>query len=188
MVGNKMLFLVGALLLALVITGGVFAYGYTTATTEFNVTTGTADFASITADNASLPAWEPYGQFKGQTGTGTLFTVDTATSGYGGDLVITVAYANAEQLVEAYRVLNLTLEMRDSGDGIVDINGDNQTNSKDIAVLTLGNGSVDLFVTQAAPDTYTIELKSGFYNAHAWGVSGWAGNENPQLYAEVAQR
>ncbi|MDD4859760.1 MAG: hypothetical protein PHR56_06105 [Dehalococcoidales bacterium] len=185
---TKIGFLVGALLAAIVITGGIFAYGYTTASVTMGVVAAGADFAGVTAANASLPAWTPPGLFKGTTGSGNLFNVDTATSGYTGDMVVTVSLANADQLVSAYRVLNLFIEMRDSSNNIVDINADSVNDTKDFALLTLGNGSVDLFVTQTVADTYTIRLSSGFYNAHAWGAGGWAGQENPILYAEVAQR
>ncbi|MDD5127033.1 MAG: hypothetical protein PHR43_02885 [Dehalococcoidales bacterium] len=185
---GKMALLVGAVLTALMVTGGIFAYGYTTSSVTMGVSAAGADFAAITANTTSVPSWAPPGLFKGTTGTGSLFTVDTDTSGYTGDLVVTVSIANADSLVNAYRVLNMFLEMRDSDGNLVDINGDTVNDTKDYALLTLNNGSVDLFITQTAADTYSINLKSGFYNAHAWGSGGWAGSENPILYAEVAQR
>ena len=185
---GKSAFLIGALLMALVITGGVFAYGYTTASTSLDVVATKSDFAAVSVNNTDLPDWTPHGFFKGATGSGTLFNVDTATSGYDGDLTVTVSIANGDDLVGAYRVLAMLLEMRTWAGDIVDINGDTVNNTEDYALLTLGNGAVDLYVHQVAADNYTIWLKSGFYISNIWGLNGWAGQENPLLYCEVAQR
>ncbi|MDD4859804.1 MAG: hypothetical protein PHR56_06330 [Dehalococcoidales bacterium] len=185
---GKGLFMVGALLGALVVTGGVFAYGFTNASSTMNVVSAGGDFAGITANTTQVPTWQPFGQFKGAVPSGTLFDVNTATSNYTGDLVVTVSVANGDELVKAYRVLNMFIEMRDSSGAIVDVNADTVADAKDFAMLTLGNGSVDLYITQVQADTYTIKLKSGYYVSHAWGAGGWAGYENPILYAEVAQR
>ncbi|MDD5127701.1 MAG: hypothetical protein PHR43_06390 [Dehalococcoidales bacterium] len=185
---GKGLFMIGALLGALVVTGSVFAYGYTTSSSTLLATAAGGDFASITANTTNVPTWQPFGQFKGSVPAGTLFDVNTAASGYTGDLVVTVSIANGDTLVDAYRVLNMFIEVRDSSGNLVDINGDTVNNTMDFALLTLGNGSVDLFITQTAADVYTIKMKNGYYVSHAWGASGWAGNESPVLYAEVAQR
>jgi len=185
---GKGAFLIGALLLSLVITGGIFAYTYTNASTTLNVVAGGGDFAAISVNNTSTPSWTPFGSFQGSTGGGTLFDVDTATSGYTGDLTITVSIANGDSLVEAYRVLSLFIEMRDSSNNLVDINGDGANNTADFALLTMRNGSVELYVTQTSVDSYTVRLKNGFYVSNTWGAGGWAGSEAPVLYAEVAQR
>jgi len=185
---GKAAYMIGALLLALVITGSVFAYGYTTATTTLSVTTSDEDFAALSANTSSTPSWTPHGKFKGSTGDGTLFDMDTATSNYSGDLTVTVSIANGDDLIEAYRVLAMFIELRDSSDNLVDVDGDGDNDTDDYALLTLSNGAVDLYVTQAAADDYVIKLKSGFYMTNVRGASGWAGKEAPILYAEVAQR
>ncbi len=185
---GKGAFMAGVLLLALAVTGGMFAYGYTTGSRTLNATAAGADFAGITANTSQNPTWRPFGQFKGSIPAGTLFDVNTATSNYTGDLVVTVSIANGDQLAKAYRVLNMFLELRDSHGNLVDVNGDTVTNTQDFALLTLGNGSVDLFITQTQSDVYTIKVKNGYYVTHVWGNLGWAGYENPILYAEVAQR
>ena len=185
---GKAAYMVGALLMALVITGSVFAYGYTTASTTLTVSAAGSDFAEISTANASIPSWTPYGKFKGATGAGNLFIVDTAASTFTGDLTITVSIANGADLVEAYRVLSMFIEMTDAAGNIVDINADGSNDTSDFAMLTLGNGAVELYVEQAAADVYDIKLKSGFYISNVWGQGGWAGSEAPILYAEVAQR
>jgi hypothetical protein len=96
--------------------------------------------------------------------------------------------ADLQDLVSAYRVLAMFLEMKTWAGNTVDINADGANDTKDYALLTLGNGAVDLYVEQVAADNYTIWLKSGFYVSNIWGASGWAGKENPLLYCEVAQR
>ena len=186
---GKGAFLVGALLLALAATGGVFAFGYITDSTTFTVDVITVDFAAVTANVTSKPAWTPYGFFKGSTGAGSLFNIDTATSGYTGDLTATVSIANGEQLVTVYRVLSLKIEIiGDNGTG-VDVNGDGVYDSdNDFAILTLRNGAVDMFISQDAADLYHVNLKSGFYITNVKGLGFTATYEDPQLFMEIAQR
>ena len=190
---GKSAFLIGALLMALVVTGSVFAYGYTTASTTLSATAAGSDFAAISANNSDLPTWTPYGFFKGGiSGPKPIFDVNTESANYTGDLTVTVSIANGDDLVTAYRVLAMFITMKDDEGNYVDINEDGSNSSTtDFALLTLGNGAVDLFVDQTGHpngDMYTIFVKSGYYISNAWGQSGWAGKEAPLLYAEVAQR
>lgn len=187
--GGKGIFLVGALLLALAATGSVFAYGYLTQSTSLNAVAAGGDFAQVTVNNSNLPNWTPYGMFKGSIEGGPIFNVNTASSQYTGDLVVTVSLANGDDLVKAYRVLALFVEMRNSHNNICDINADSENNSQDFALLTLGNGAIDMYLNQGTSyDYYSIEVTGGFYVSHIWGASGWSGYENPLLYCEVAQR
>ncbi|MFH0914679.1 MAG: hypothetical protein V1849_05290 [Chloroflexota bacterium] len=185
---SKMPLLVGALLLVMAVTGGLFAYTYVTATSTLSVTATGTDFAAISENTSSPPAWSVHGFLKGSTGTGGLFDVDTATSGYPGDLVVSVSLANTDQLVKVYRVLSFKLEVYDAGNNKVDVNGDSTVNAKDFVLLTLTNGEANMFITQAAPSFYTIRLVSGFYSSHVWGGGWTSGYEDPLLFAEVAQR
>ena len=186
--GNKNAYLIGAFLLALVITGSVFAYGYTAASTSLNVTAVGSNFADVSVNNSSLPNWVVRGMFKGSTGSGTLFDVNTSAANYTGDLVVTVSLANVDQLVEVYRFLGMSIGVRDSSDNAVDINGDGNADSSDFAFLTLNNGAVDLYITQTSADIYTVKVLRGSYISHTWGTGWNAGYENPLLYCEVAQR
>jgi molybdopterin converting factor small subunit len=190
-------FLVGALLLALAVTGSVFAFGFINASTTLSTIAATNDFASVTT-NATIPVtWSPYGYYKGSITIGTtngtpIFNVDTATSGYAGDLVLTVSLANADTLVKCYRQLALTLTLRDSGGNLMDINESGTANaSDDYVMLTLDNGSVSFFPkSPASGDNMTIRVKSGYYITHIFKAANWLtqANYQPLLFCEVAQR
>ena len=175
--------LLGALLLALVITGGIFAYTYTTNTVTIALTSGAADFANVAANTSDLPTWTTHGSFAGAiSGPKPIFDIDTATSNYTGDLVVSVAIANADQLVSDYRVLFLKLDIIDSSDNVVDINLSGGVDGSDFAMLTLANGWVDMFISGSA-DVFTVRLKSGFYITLPWAQA--SGYEDPVLYCEV---
>jgi molybdopterin converting factor small subunit len=183
-------YLVGALLLALAATGGVFAFGWINASTTINVMAASSDFAKVTENGSDPLSFQPYGFFKGATGNGTLFDIDTMTSGYTGDLVVTVSIANGDELAKCYRVLALRLYMA-RGDGtVIDINesGGAGDISEDYALLTLGNGEVNLFPQGSANFSY-VKVKNGFYITHIWKQANWTESyEDPILFCEVAQR
>ncbi|MFH1003130.1 MAG: hypothetical protein V1780_03185 [Chloroflexota bacterium] len=184
---SKIPLLVGALLLTMAITGGIFAFTFTNASSTISVTSGGADFAAVSENVADPLTWTAQGALKGTIGAGNLFDIDTAASGYAGDLTATVTMANADQLTEVYRVLVLKLEVYDSDDNLVDINGDNVADAKDFALLTLSSAEANLFIKGQAT-LFTVKVASGFYVANIFG-GGWTGGfEDPQLFAEVFQR
>jgi hypothetical protein len=190
--GSKIPVLAAALLAALAVTGGMFAYTYFTATTTLGLTAAQADFADVSA-NSTVAGWTVPGFFMGTAGTGDLFDIDTTPASYGGDFVATVYLSNAQQLAKVYRVLVLKLEVYDSGVNKMDINGDGVVDAaghEDYALLTLRNGATDLFVTQTNPngDLYKVQLAGGFYRSHIWGTGWGSGYQAPQLLIEVAQR
>ena len=77
------------------------------------------------------------------------------------------------------------------GDNIVDINESNTGlgDSNDYVLLTLNNGSVDMFPGGAA-DRFTVRIKSGYYMTHIYEADNWdeASDYQPQLFCEVAKR
>ncbi|MFC2065954.1 hypothetical protein ACFLUO_02675 [Chloroflexota bacterium] len=185
---QKIIFAIASMLLALAITGSMFAYGYISSSTTLNVIGSGSDFAEVTANTSGTPNWNTHGLFKGATGNGTLFDVNTATSNYTGDLVVTVSIANVQELVEVYRFLALSVEVRDPDNNLVDINDDGNIDSNDYALLTLSNSAVDLYITQNIANRYTIKLNRGSYSSHIWGTN-WSGDyQSPLIYCEVAQR
>ncbi|OGO00220.1 MAG: hypothetical protein A2Y90_04710 [Chloroflexi bacterium RBG_13_52_12] len=186
--GNRAIYMVAALLLAMAITGGIFAYGFNSATATINATIANSDFVIVTANTSSTPSWTSHGLHKSQTGSGTLFDIDTASPGYTGDFSATISLANSGDLSSVYRNLTLSLEVRDSGNNLVDINGDNTADSSDFTLLTLENSTVTVSINQAAPDVYTVILKNGYYICNAGNISWTASSRTPMLYCEVAQK
>jgi len=182
---GKGAYLVGALLLALAVTGGIFASGFINATTTLNATTSNNNFAEVTANN-TVPSWSAWGFFKGSISAGDIFGVNTATSGYNGDLVVTVSLGNADQLVKRYRALSLQLTMLSSAGAQLDINNDSSSNaSTDWVVLSLDNGSVSMF-PNGQTDQMRVVVKKGFFITNVAPFT--AGSATPELFCEVAQR
>jgi hypothetical protein len=185
---NNLFYLVGAMILAMAISGGVFAYGFLNDTATINATISNSDFASVTANTSSSPLWNPNGMQRTATGTGTLFDIDTATSGYAGDFLATISLSNSNDLIKVYRNLALYLEVRDSSNNLVDINEDGIADSADYTLLTLENNSVTLSIAQVAADVYTVFLKGGYYSCNAYTASWTDDDATPMLYCELAQK
>ena len=189
---GKGVYLIGALLLALACTGGVFAFGFVNATTTLDATAFTQNFADVyVGADASSITWAGHGKFKGTiTGPQDLFVIDPDNS-YTGDLVVTVTLGNADELVSVYRILALKLEMVDpaSANASIDINEDGTANATtDWVMLTLNNAEVSMF-PPGTTDNMTVRVKSGFYISHVIPHGGHtAGYEDPDLFCEVAQR
>jgi len=180
-------YLVGAALLALAMTGGVFAYGFINASTTLNATSINSDFADVTANvtGSNNVQWSAFGFFKGSIGgPNDIFEIAPA-AGYTGDLVTTVTLANADQLVKRYRVLALKLDMVIQGTNTeLDISAGNSANW---TLLTMDNGSVSMFTTGASGNM-SVRVLSGFYITNIFPAAGWQGAASPQLFCEVAQR
>jgi len=186
--GRKTWLMVGALLLAMAVTGGVFASSYTNAATTINAGLANTDFALVTPNISNIPSWTAHGLQKNSTGSGTLFDIDTQTSDYTGDFVATVSLTNTDALIIVYRSLVLSIEVRDSSGNLIDINSDNVSNGRDYALLTLDNSQVLLNIKQAAPDVYTVKQKSGYYICNVVTAAWLTTDAAPQLFCEVAQR
>jgi hypothetical protein len=191
---GKGVYLIGALLLALAITGGVFAAGFINASTTLTATTSSSNFADVTVDPAySTITWSAWGFYKGSIATSTngtkIFDIDTASSGYTGDLVVTVSLGNADQLVQRYRALSLQLVMCNPDGSPIDINESGAADANDWVMLTLDNGSVSMFPNSTANIT-TVRVKKGFFITHVVPFGGWPGTSSasPDLFCEVAQR
>ena len=182
---GKGAYLVGALLLALAITGGIFASGWINATTTLSASIAQSNFADVAVNaQASNITWSGWGFFKGTIGgPNGLFDIQPGI-GYTGDLVVTVTIGNGADLAKVYRVLALTLDVVDQTTTTVQDIG--AGNSVYWTMLTLDNGSANLYVT--ATDNLTVRVKNGFYITHARPFAGWSTTTAPQLFCEVAQR
>ncbi len=176
----KRLLILGLIAL-LAVTGGVFAYTFTTATATIAVVAPTSDFAEVTAANVTGMEPTVFGKFGGTWPSGTLYTIAPDPS-YTGDLVIQAYLVNAGELLQWYQHLNMTLEFRDS------TNTTMFDDQKIIQVLNLQNSSVTFTWTNGSGSAnYTIELTGGGYRLHPYktltGVS-----VQPQQWLQITQR
>ena len=180
------IFLVAASLMALALCGGWFAYGYTISSISLNVNVSTVDFVDVTVNNSSPLTWSLMASYYGSTGNGTLFDIDTASADYTGDLIVTIYHTNGRELIDVYRYFNLSIAVFDSAGNVLDINNDGSANvTTDSVLLTLKNGSVDMFITQTTADIYTVKILDGYFLTHPSWTSG---HEAPRLYCEVANK
>lgn len=171
------------LLLALAITGGLFAFTWTTATATLIAQTTVGDFASITANTTGIAAvtWTPFGRYRGAIPAGTLFNV-TPVTGYNGDLEVTVYLSNPDELSQNYRFWMIRLQLLD-GSTPVDAQEDTQ-------VLTLNNGQASFYWPSSnftGGNTYDVYCDGGSYIGLPWVGTGWADSYDPVLFCEVTQ-
>ena len=171
---RKGLFFIGAILLALAITGGVFAYGATTTTVDL-LLTGTSDYAAVVAEG-SPPTWTVWGKFKGAVTAGDLFEITPETN-YTGDMVALITLTNTYDLVETYRVLVLEIEIWDQTPAQVGTT----------EYLTMDKGVIEIEIDQSGfTSPYDVRLVNGFYITHR---SPWTvGKEDPTILCDVIQK
>ena len=185
---GKGAYLVGALLLALAVTGGIFASGWINATTTLSATIVESNFADVSVNSSYTSiTWGGWGFYKGTIPGGSLFNVAPGIN-YTGDLVVTVTIGNGDKLASIYKVLALQLEVVDQ----------TTLTAQDISagagalwtMLTLDNGQASMFIDSIS-DNMTVRVKNGFYIPHAHPNAGWGvapADRAPQLFCEVAQR
>ena len=173
-----------ALLLALAISGGLFAYTWTTATATLIAQTTVGDFASVTANSTGIVqiTWTPFGRYRGSIpGPHNLFDV-TVDSAYDGDIEVTVYLANADELSKNYRFWMLRLEFVDGTGNPDDIQGG-------VQVLSLNNGQASFYSTSTnytAGTASYVRCAGGSYIGLPW-AGGWADSYDPVLFVEVTQ-
>ena len=181
------IFLIGTIILALIITGSTFAFGFTNASTSITTTTFSSNFADVSTNpDISNISWRVLGSYKGTIGgPHGIFNIVPST-GYTGDLIVTVSLANVDQLAKDYRTLALRIGMVKSSDNsTVDINESGFADRNDWTLLTLDNPSATMSVLGGA--NMTIKLLGGYYISNAVPNLGWSGSTSPDLYCEVTQ-
>ena len=172
--------LIIAIVAALAITSGVFAFTYTTATTTIGVTAIESDFAEVTANTTYSPP-TVFGKYTGTWPTGYLFDIVPATPDYTGDLVIHVYLVNVGELIRYYHHLNMKLEFQDTDNITADDQGIAQ-------VLNLNNADVTFdWSSGNGTSPFYVKLTGGSYRLHKWKTMT-GGSVQPQLWVEVTQR
>ena len=172
-------FIVTGLVLSLTVTGGLFAYAYTSDTSSITVSTGSADFADVTS-NVTVDPWTVFGSYRGTIGSGTLFNV-TPTGGYPGDLEVNVYLSNMDNLGKTYGMFLMRMTLVDASDDPQDKEGIEKP-------LTLQNGVVSFISDNLTPGTtYFIKTTGGVYRAYAWAYLSGKTLYGPTFHAEVVQ-
>lgn len=184
--GSKKPLLVGAFLLTLAITGGVFAYGYTTAGVTLGVIEA-PDWATVeVSSGASTVTWDVFGRAIGKLPDNEgLFDITTDPE-WTAFFEVRVYLTNTEKMVKGYRYINMKLELLDSDGDVADKQGLAET--PDWQILNLRNAEVTFFVEHIseAGSPYTVQLVGGNFMAHP---AAWFGTDqvNPELWIEVTQ-
>ena len=172
--------LIIALAAVMLVTGGVFASTYTTATATIGVTAPTSDYAEVTAENVTSLAPTVFGRYTGTWSSGDLFTV-TPADNYTGDLVIHVYLVNTGALIRYYEHLNMSLEFQDSANTSAD-------EQQIVQVLNLQNSeTLFTWANDTGTGPYKVKLTGGSYRLHPWKTLN-GGSVQPQIWLEIKQR
>lgn len=177
-------YLVIALAASLAITGGMFAYGYTTQTATITGASQSWDYANVTANATSGMDFDVFGSYRGKINAGTVFTVEPAPT-YTGDLQVNVYLSNLDDLSYKYGMILLRMAFVDPA---------NTTQKQDVEgiekPLTLNNGMVSFTCdnTTALPN-YAVRVQGGIYRSFPWAylTNQGSGSFSPQLTCEVLQ-
>jgi len=167
--------LLGALMLALIVTGSVFAYAYTTETATIGATAYATDYADVSS-NESI-SYNFHGRERGRIGGGVLFDV-TKASTYTGDLEVNVYISNVDELQRDYSFWMLRLELTDSGNTTTkDMEGITQVLSLDSPFVT--------FISNDWTEPCYVRAQGGSFRAfpNVHGLGGY----NPLIYCQVNQ-
>ena len=182
---SRGLVLIGAFLLALAVTGGVFAYGYTTAT----VTLGVIEHPEYaTVRKLSPPPWDVWMGAKGDVPAGELFRIDPHDD-FTGDLVVRVYLVNADELAQGYHYLNMALQVRDAVTGEAVDEQSREEGRKAFQLLTLENAVVTFVVPGLAgrPD-FDVEIVGGSFMGMTREYAPDDVALGPMLWCEVTTR
>lgn len=173
---RKGLLLFVPIVLFLVVTSGVFAYGATTTTVGLALT-DQPDFASVVAAG-SPPTWNVFGSYRGTVAAGDLFTI-TPDANFTGDMVVVLTVTNVHDLVDTYRIMVLEIMIMDSAGTPV------QVGTTEYLGLAKGEATIEIDQTGlTAP--YDVQIASGFYITHR---GGWtSGKEDPTILCDVMQK
>jgi len=175
-------YFVTALLLALAVTGGLFAYAYTIASTSLTVGGVSSDFGNITASTANtVSSYTPFGTYRGRIGAGNLFDV-TPYTGYNGDIGINVYLDNIDQIGYKYGMFMVKLRLVNSANASVDVDGVDKP-------LSMRNGVVSFTSNNmTGGTTYYIYCVGGVYRTFPWAyLTGAGGSWAPSFTAEILQ-
>jgi len=175
-------FLIGALLLALAVTGGMFAFGFLNANVTLTATTH-ADFASVTPNSST--GFPVHGLLKASILTNQVLFDVTKDADWTGDVVITVTLGNVGELAKVYRAFGLELVLVDTAVPTTPL--PINIEQEDIVLLSLDYPSVNIFYTGDVKNL-GVKVKNGYYVAtHFPGINPAGGNASPEIFCDVTQ-
>jgi hypothetical protein len=180
---KRKLYLMVALLAALVVTGSSFAYTQTSDSVSTSVSAGS--FATVDGWDSTdtwgkydtLPSWTPVEGTAGSVEAGDLYYI-TNPSGYTGNLLIMLYVTNVGDLADCYSYLNMQVQAYD-----YDSSANSYTSKSLDLYLTLSNGYVSFILPQASGDGYVITIDGGSW--YCFDADG--GSLSPSFYIDVRQ-
>jgi hypothetical protein len=173
---RKGLVLLAALLITILVTGGLFAYTSLITSTSIAVAAATSDYASITLDAAPPAGYKLVGSRVGSIGSGKLFDIDRSAD-FTGDLEIQVYLTNIDELVKDYSFWMVRVEVQDADGDKVDAN---------LATLLLSlQNPIASFPVKDWEATRYVVVTGGSYRALPFSM-GITGND-PLILAQVVQ-
>ena len=172
--------MLGAFLLTLAITSGLFAYTQTTLLSTITVTGGTTSYSDVTAN--ATPDYVVLGNFRGTIPAAVMFDV-ARDSAYTGDLAIDVYLDHADEMETDYKSWMMRVEFTDAAGNPIDTQAKTEIISLDKPFASF---EVDTGANMTAGVGYTayIECDGGSYKTFSYG---WLTPAQPQIYATVVQ-
>jgi len=191
---SRMPFFVGALRTALVVSGGLFAYTWTSANVSITATAA-SDIAAVSVANTP-DIGNIFGHYRGDIPYTTsapldVFEIDL-NDDYTGDMQVDIYLTNAYDLSMVYKHLNLMWRLVDDEGTALHSTADHE-----FELLTLENGRIKLDLDQSLiasgtdPSLIYVQLIGGGYTTHnRGGLMDWTAgySEDPILFCEVIQR
>ena len=171
---RRALVVLGALLLTLTITGGLFAFAYTTDTATIGATAVASDYANV-SDNDSI-SYTFHGRERGTIGGGLLFDV-TRAAAYTGDLEVNVYLSNVDELQKDYGFWMLRLALTDTANASVDMEKITQVLSLDSPFVT--------FICDDWTEARYVNCLGGTFRAFP-SVHGLGGYD-PLIFCQINQ-
>ena len=153
---KKKFYLIMAFLIVLIISGGIYAYTYTTAVGTINIAEPTGDIITFNA-SATQPDWNSVLSANttcGEVPSGNLFDI-TPSAEYSGGAMATVYLANTGDLIKAYDYLNIKVYIYGSEEA---------EGTPNYRLLTLRNGNANFSRAEITPTlgTWTQTSQADF--------------------------
>ncbi|MFC1932545.1 hypothetical protein ACFLXU_02800 [Chloroflexota bacterium] len=168
--------ILGAFLLALAVTGGLFASTTLTQTVTIGVTEGSTDFADVSSNNTPSADYAVLGRHRGTIGANTLFNLETVTGSP--DIEVQVYLSNPDELSTDYSSWMMRLVLQDENGAPMDLEGITK-------VLSLDNPVVIFTSDNTTPDISYVKNLGGSYRTFP---ASWVDTDDPQVFCKVVQR